>query len=42
MLAPLAFEADRRAEAGGDEEIEASLRKRDIHAVPSGARGQYP
>ena len=42
MLAPLTFETDRRAKAGGDEEIEARLGKRDGHAAPSGADGHCP
>ncbi len=42
MLAPLTFETDRRAKAGGDEEIESGLRERDGHAAPSGADRQYP
>ena len=41
MLAPLAFKADRRAEAGGDEEIQSGLRERDGHAAPSDADGRY-
>ena len=32
MLAPLAFEADRRAKAGGDEQIEAGLGERCGHS----------
>ena len=42
MLAPLPFETDRRAEAGGDEEIEAGLGERCGHAAPSGMGGRYP
>ena len=34
MLAPLTFETDRRAEAGGNEEVQSGLRKRDGHAAP--------
>jgi hypothetical protein len=31
MLAPLAFEADRRAKTGGDEKIQSGLRERHGH-----------
>jgi hypothetical protein len=39
MLAPLAFEADRRAEARGDEKIEAGFGERCGHATPQSWAG---
>ena len=38
MLAPLAFETDRRAKTSGDEKVQSGLRERDSHAAPSCGR----